>query len=395
MKRTAVLTALVLLWAAEAEAETQAGDDSGGSRIGELLARDYEYLLISSGRNFPALNMARDHRGELTLLLHERVALSAIQSHFGWSRPEMQRRLDEMVEADLLRVNDGDRYVPAIMVMSIEDAAGYVRVPTSIVDEAAALIVSRLPDVRRQYGEVAGLRPMPFEAASLLVLSDVLLDNWQIDTVEARFLQARRPLRAGSRYYYSMLEKEPSSSTEAFGIYGNQDSGYGTVHVSVYGNRRPGNALNFLALDRDGLERVFGTRPDSVHAFKREMVRQFVETTLRSDEARPDYLPGFEALGWVREGKLRVPVLSDGDDAALYRMASLVSDDLIALLERSRASLTTAYAASPYAQEITFNEYFMFWYHLFYTAVTDRLIEEGVIIPPPTGIITYLTVSPG
>ncbi len=32
----------------------------------------------------------------------------------------------------------------------------------------------------------------------------------------------------------------------------------------------------------------------------------------------------------------------------------------------------------------------MWWYHLFYTDVTDQLIAEGYIAKPESGITTYL-----
>jgi len=74
-------------------------------------------------------------------------------------------------------------------------------------------------------------------------------------------------------------------------------------------------------------------------------------------------------------------------------MASLVTNDLVALLERYRPAVRQAYEESPYSREVTFEEYFMWWYHLFYTDVTDRLIAEGYIVDPESGITTYLIVN--
>jgi hypothetical protein len=69
-------------------------------------------------------------------------------------------------------------------------------------------------------------------------LSNVLLDNWQIENVETEFLKAERPLRDGRRYYYAIFEKPASQRSEAFGIYGNGGGTMGKVRLGVYGKQR-------------------------------------------------------------------------------------------------------------------------------------------------------------
>jgi hypothetical protein len=104
-------------------------------------------------------------------------------------------------------------------------------------------------------------------------------------------------------------------------------------------------------------------------------------------------LAGWEQLGWVGEGTILVPVLDGEDRAALSELAGILTHDLLDLLEAHRPDLTRAYTTSPYADEATFEEYFIWWYHLFYTAVTDRLIARGAITVPESGIASYVLVS--
>jgi len=363
-------------------------------RIASLLTSRYEHKMISSGKNFPAVRMQDENRGDLAVLLHAGVPLGEIRQHFGWSEIDMQGRLDELQEAGLVKRTQDGTYVPTLMVMSIRDVDLYLGVPDSLVEEAAALIVDHLPLIRRRYEDVEGLRRVPFDSASLLILSDVLLDNWQIRRIEEQFLGSERPLRAGSRYYYSMQETAPGDSVEAFGIYGNQYRGFGICTVGVYGNRRANNPRNFLTLAVDDVQRLFGTRPDSLLPFQQDVLGQLVEAARDSDfAAASPYARGWEALGWREDGKIVVPVLDREDRALLSGLAQLVTEELLNLLESFRAEITRSYSTSPFGAEVTFQEYFIWWYHLFYTAVTDRLVAGDYITVPAVGIVTYVMVA--
>ena len=361
-------------------------------RIDEILGREYETKMISSGRNRPPFSLRRAHRAELILLLREGVPTASIAEQFAWSDAEMERRVGELVSSGLVRRNADGTFLPTVMVMPLGDVARYLPVPASLVEETGRLLVRHLPEVRRRYAAIRGFGEAPFESVSLLVLSNVLLDNWQINTVEARFLGAERPARGESRYYLSIQEKAPFDSTEAFGIYGNQIREYGPATVGIYGNRRTGNPFAFGDLDADRIEALFGTRPDSVRAFQEEILTRVMNAGPNASMP-PRIAAGLDSLGWMEDGRVIVPRFDATDREALSEMADLVADELIALLEGNRAAITRVYEASPYAREVTFEEYFMWWYHLFYSEVTDHLIAEGHVNRPDIGITTYLLVG--
>ena len=47
------------------------------------------------------------------------------------------------------------------------------------------------------------------------------------------------------------------------------------------------------------------------------------------------------------------------------------------------------YMNSRYAEEITFEEYLIWWYHFLYSEVTNQPERKGIISIPRTGITTY------
>lgn len=393
MKSTIPLIVTLLL-SLSAPAAAQQTSDYLSRRIQTLLARTYDHKMISSGQNFPAVNVQREHRGDLIILLREGIPPASIRDHFGWSEAEWTERLDELLQADLVEQTETGAYLPSILVMTLGDVARYMTVPEDMIVETADLVVRNLPEVKRRYAEIAGFHGVAFEAASFLVLSDVLLDNWQINAVEREFLGAERPLRAGSRYYYSIQEKPTGSATEAFGIYGNQYRGYGPVTVGVYGNRRNDNPQNFQTLGEDEIGQLFGVTPESVREFKEELLGRVVDYARGQTAAlSEEELHGLDALGWMNGDALAVPILDSASDNALSELAAMMTSDLVALLEAHRSSLTRSYETSPYAQEVTFEEYFIWWYHLYYTAVTDRLAAQGYIVRPESGITAYLFVQ--
>ena len=81
------------------------------------------------------------------------------------------------------------------------------------------------------------------------------------------------------------------------------------------------------------------------------------------------------------------------DYFALGNVAGLIVDDLAALLESEKEALRRVFERSPYVEETSFEEYLIWWYHLYYTAVTDRMAELGMLTPPANGVVTYIVTE--
>jgi hypothetical protein len=65
-----------------------------------------------------------------------------------------------------------------------------------MVKSAAKIIEEELPEINRTYKTLTAFSDMQFEMTSLLILSDVLLDNWQLSSnIETSYLHSEWPLR--------------------------------------------------------------------------------------------------------------------------------------------------------------------------------------------------------
>lgn len=102
-----------------------------------------------------------------------------------------------------------------------------------LAEQIADSIISLLPSLKEKYYTTHLSKTIPFDSISFFLLSNVLLDNWQIENVERPYIKTERPFRHGKNYYYAFLESS-NDSTDPFGIYGNM----GFAGFSVYGNNQ-------------------------------------------------------------------------------------------------------------------------------------------------------------
>jgi len=307
--------------------------------------------MISSGDNRPAVNLMKDSLHIMLTLLHQGYSEVNATRYLGWRKHQFDANKKKLTENNFLRTTKG-KLRPNIMVISITEGQQMRRQLEPIAMATVALIKAKLPLIERRYQQIPAFQNHPFQESSLLILSDVLLDNWQIKEVEKGFLKKERPLRHGKYYYAALMQKHANSPVEALGIYGNNVTGRAGYAVCRYGNVR--------------------YTPEALQ--QSELVEQAYKRYKANSIGKPfDY-----------------PVLTPTDERALSELAGSIRPELLALLERNRTKLRKEYASSPYAQEVSFEEYFIWWYHVFYTAVTDRLIAEKLIILSPSQLAFYV-----
>jgi hypothetical protein len=279
------------------------------------------------------------------------------------------------------------------MVITIEDAK-WMASPANMVPELARLIVDKLPDIRTRSESIPAIQRTGFARNTLLILSNVLLDNWQIRNVEKEFLKTERPLRNGRRYYYALFEKPASQRSEAFGIYGNAVGSVDGIALNMYGKQRyDGNTL--LSISDADFKKLFGLSPQEDIRAEAKVLLERLVLLARTGENRLDAREkdGLSALGLFENGVLHVTVLHPSEAESLHSVAALLTPNLLSLLERHRSELESIYRRSPYRDEVTFSEFFIWWYHFYYTAVTNRLAQGGFIDIPHSGNTTYVVAG--
>jgi hypothetical protein len=356
--------------------------------------RIFQGAMTSSGRNRPSINLGKDDLLKLCALLHLRVPIGELPGQLGISEEELRRRVDVLVGEGLARRLADQRVVTTAVVVTIDDAPKDLQPDDHVVESAARMMLKKLPAVRAACRKLESLADVPFEPLSFFVMSDALLDNWQISNVERLFVKAERTLRTGGRYYYTILEKPATVAAEPFGLYGNTGSQWGSVQIGLYGNDRfSGHTL--LSIREADFNRTFGFEKDvNTTEVRRELADRIVGGVKRGPGSlTPTQQEALSRLELIKGDKLAVILLRDSDYKALDQVAALVTKDLVTILDRTRARVHQTYETSPYAEETSFNEYLMCWYQFFYAAVTNRLRDKGAISIPPNGNVTNVVVK--
>ncbi len=355
----------------------------------------YEAKMISSGHNRPSIDLRRDDLIALCVALHKRTSLATFRQTHDLSSSALAERLQRLQGAGLIREWKRGLFLPTFMIVTANDARRYVSVADYVVAKTTATIDAKLAEIERLITALPGLGDAPSELANFFVLSDVLLDNWQIGAIEHDVLRAERPTRDGNAFYLGLLQRQSDQADEAFGIYGNTGTIRGNAEVNLYGRARY-SAQTLMSATTPELRRWF---PSIAGLNEDELEREIVTRTIQLGRAgsldglSADTIEGFRHLGLLDRNRINVLILPRDTIDRLESLAAIVRPDLVKLLQHHLPHLRKAYVRSPYSAEVTFDEYAIWWYHFFYSKVTDSLATHGFFAVPTSGNVTYVVVG--
>lgn len=291
----------------------------------------YEQGLISRGDNRPDFDAKDPGIKTLIISLHLRVPPEEFQKTYSWSREKYLEQVRFLISKNYAYEKEG-KFYSSCMVVPDREGRDLLHYAEPLSQEIANAIIADLDAIKSQYEKTDLCKTTPFAKAAFLILSNGLLDNGQISNVEGEFLGKERPLRHGKNYYFALLQNL-NSSREAFGIYGNAIL---SKEAGVYGNNRK--------------------------ALSATQMQEQSEAGL---------------------------VLSRNDFDIFDGMSSLFQPVLINLLKNRRGYIEEVYQKTGYSNEVTFEEFFIWWYHFVYTRATDILAEKGHLTVPADGNCFY------
>jgi hypothetical protein len=299
------------------------------NKIEDVFKIKTERSMISRGDNFPDFKIRKDSLDVFLFALHKGFSPKDFQDYVKFSDEKMAKATAFLASKNWLH-KIGNQYKPTIFISDAKDGELLYKYAKPISEKIAKSIAKRVPEIKAKFAGTTISKTQNFEKWSFLILSDVLLDSWQIDNVEKEFLkQEDRPLRNGKHYYFRISENT-NPKMESFGIYGNQSEQIGDNYVSIYGNNR--NAV---------------------------------------------------------KSKLQEHFISKSDDVIFTEMAQIYLPDLLKILENERSYSLKIYTKLGYDKEISFDEFFIWWYHFIYTQATNEMSEKGLITIPANGNFDY------
>lgn len=298
--------------------------------IDDVFNKKIEYRMISRDDNFPDFYVNKDSLDFLLFSLHENISIDSFKEKVNFNNDKISKMTSFLISKNWLH-RIGGQYKPSIFIASDEDGRELYQYAIPISKDIARVIKDNLQIIKEQFSATEISKYQPFEQWSFLILSDVLLDNWQIENVEKYFLQqTERPYRHGKNYYQTIMENTDISK-ESFAIYGNQMSSNDSCILAVYGNNRN------------------NTAQETVHYHK----------------------------------------VSKHDDIIFSQIASSFLPELLVILEKHKQYSMTVFEQLGYSNEISFEEFFIWWYHFIYTLATNEMANQGIIKNPENGNFYY------
>jgi hypothetical protein len=300
------------------------------NKIDHIFKIKIEQSLISSGDNFPDFNLTHDSLDRFLFALHKGFSPNEFQRIVKFSDEKMSGMIALLESKNWLHKVD-NQYKPTVFIADSNDGERLYKYAKPLSAKITRSIIENLPRIKLQFAKTEISKTQDFQKWSFLILSDVLLDSWQINNVERDFLQrADRPLRNGNHYYYKISENT-NPHAESFGIYGNQYQQTGSQYVSIYGNNR-------------------------IH------VKIITSPNL----------------------------ISQSDNSIFEEMATSFLPALLKVLVEEEDYCRRIYSESGYDKEITFEEFFIWWYHFVYTQATNEMNQKGILTLPTNGCFDYV-----
>lgn len=319
------------------------GQDPAQKLLDTIFKSRYSTPIISRGDNRPDFDRRKDSVHFFLVALHERIDPEKFREKAGWSEDMMKDKIQFLKSKNWL-LEDEKELKPTVFIASAKQGTVLYRYGKPLAEEIAQSIEKEIPSIREKFQRAGLTGNYSFDSLSFLVLSNVLLDNWQIMEMEGAYLkQENRPLRHGKHYYAGLLENN-NYPKEPFGIFGNQF--YAAVRdstaLSIYGNNR------FIPMARLAKE------PD----FRDSLMNVAPKLT-------PVLYNLFDSL------------------SAYYRPT------LLNILSTNSDYSHSVYTRTGYSDEITFEEFFIWWYHFIYTEATDILAKKKFLVIPRDGNFYY------
>ncbi|WP_445686604.1 hypothetical protein [Bacillus sp. FSL E2-8887] len=318
--------------------------------------------------------MSRTNLQYLLVMLHLGIESNTIKTKLNWTSEEFEKQMHALELEGLLNKTEGS-YYPTCMVITANEGEKLYNLCEPLIKPTLNIIEKYSNQIDAMSKRIETFNHLSKESYSLLLYSGVLLDFGQIINIEENYLETERPLRNNKRYYYAILEQEQTDK-ESFGMYVNTYLDLGEYQIGLYGNTRY-TTLNLITANEETFEAYFHDAIIDINYTKKQLVENFVAVD-RQVDLNSNVL--YEKLGLYKNSQPVIPVFTAVDLSILNEIANTISEDLILLCKENEKPLKEYFASSRYSKEITYEEFFIWWYHFFYIKVTEELIQKGVII---------------
>ncbi|MEG8946766.1 hypothetical protein [Rosettibacter firmus] len=319
MKRILFLSLLVIISSCKPEKNAE-----------EILKSKFTFLTIPQIDSIEN-EFNQDQLIKILVLLHNNFSEDEIKEHLNLTDIQYDEKINQLFGNGLIKKKDNGKFVPACMIIDSEGQKELKKIAKPIGKMAAEIVIDRLPLVKEAYSEFftnrkkAALNKSSFDDASLFILSNVMLNNWQLKNIQEKFIRANIPQRGDKNYFAALFQ--------------------------INNN-----------LDNIFLNRIYKEKNQIIFTYTRDF--KFKNN---------------KALAGITSEQNYMLLNNDWNEKLFEEMASIITKDLIENLNKQKPLLVKYYLNSHYKEETSFKEWLMWTYQFIVTEATEYLIEKNVI----------------
>lgn len=258
---------------------------------------------------------------EILILLHNNFEKEDIINHLHIEKEQYDIMINNLFGNELIKKKAKNKFVPACLIIDENYKNEAKKIVKPIVKIVSEIVIDRLPIIIKAYNDYYTKKKVrdyaSFDEASFFILSNVLLNKWQMKNIEKQFIKSSPPQRGRKKFYTAIIKVEQNSMLP---IFFNRTYLIGNKIVDIYDK--------------------------SISK----------ETTI---------LNNLKAFNKSEE-------LFDN-------LASIITKDLIENLNKQKPLLVKYYLSSIYREEISFREWLMWIYQFVVAEATNELVKRSII----------------
>lgn len=342
--------------------------------IPELLNGKFDQYIISFENIRTDIDLEKDKLKEILILLHHRVDVDKIKEYYKMNDSVWNERINYLLTQGLIKKNDKGKYLPTCFVFDVDNAISIKKFTDSLGIEVSEITIDRLEEIKTACFNIPSIKNIPFEKISLFVLGCVVHDYWQVKFYQDQFIKSFIPRRGNYNYYFSLFQN--SNSFNGNKIYETTFLDFGNFECGVYSLDNELAISNVLKNEK--LKKMYlGSNIISESNYQKIFIEDLIKLTrnpkVKLDKNKKDF---FEQQGFLREGKITIPVINKQDSKKLFDVASIVTPEFANYFEGRQTLFLKKYLNSQYKDETHYKEWLTWMYKIIFTKAVNVLIKK-------------------
>ncbi len=181
---------------------------SSKKEIDEILKNNYSIIILPDTLSFKSDALKKNNLKEILVLMFNKIDNEAIKDYFDLDDNKYNELINQLFNEGLIKKNEDGKFIPACMIIDEAFKDQILKDVKILSNNFAAIVIDRITKIKETYSKIDSFKDIEFEIMSDFIYFEVMLNKWQLRSIEKKFIKAEPPKRGDSRYYIALQEKE-------------------------------------------------------------------------------------------------------------------------------------------------------------------------------------------